>query len=142
MGRDWFRCGCGFLLIATTSRRIRAQHRDRLAFDQRLGGNLDRRQSGAEFGAAPANRRVATKLGIIADPECQLAQQRADLSHIDGVLRVMAADVDPESIRPKRVYRRIQYFARNELSRLCLSALQVAAEELVTADFIGEGGRN
>ncbi len=42
---------------------LRAQHGHRLALDQRLGGNLDRRRSGAEFGAAPAERRVAAELG-------------------------------------------------------------------------------
>lgn len=34
--------------------------------------------------------------------------------------RFLATDIDPETIRPKRAYRRNRYFARNELSRLCL----------------------
>jgi hypothetical protein len=29
------------------------------------------------------------------------------------VLRGLAADLDPETIRPKRAYRRNRYFARN-----------------------------
>jgi hypothetical protein len=74
--------------------------------------------------------------GIIAELERRLAQHRADLTHIDGVLRVLAADLDPESIKPKRIYRRSQYFARNELSRLCLSVLRAGANEAVTVDFI------
>jgi hypothetical protein len=52
--------------------------------------------------------------------------------HIDGVLRVLAADLDPETIRPKRAYRRNRYFARNELSRLCLGVLRTAAGELLS----------
>src|SRR5438045_8705622 len=66
----------------------------------------------------------------------QLDQHRADLTHIDGVLRVLASDLDPETIRPKRAYRRNRYFARNELSRLCLGVLRAAAGELLSTDDI------
>jgi hypothetical protein len=52
------------------------------------------------------------------------------------VLRVLAADLDPERIRPKRIYRRNRYFARNELSRLCLGVLRTAAGELLSTDDI------
>ena len=56
--------------------------------------------------------------------------------HIDGVLHVLASDLDPETIRPKRVYRRNRYFARNELSRLCLGVLRTEAGELLSTDDI------
>ncbi len=56
---------------------------------------------------------------------------------IDGVLRVLASDLDPETIRPKRVYRPNRYFARNELSRLCLGVLRTATEPLSTDDIAG-----
>jgi hypothetical protein len=75
--------------------------------------------------------------GIIDELQRQLDQHRADLTHIDGVLRVLASDLDPETIRPKRVYRRNRYFARNELSRLCLGVLRTAAGELSTDDIAG-----
>ena len=52
------------------------------------------------------------------------------------MLRVLSADIDPEAIKPKRVYRRTRYFARNELSRICQGVLRTAAGEPVTADFI------
>src|SRR5580692_1909231 len=65
-----------------------------------------------------------------------LDQHRADLMHIDGVLRVLATDLDPETIRPKRIYRRNRYFARNELSRLCLGVLRAAVGELLSTDDI------
>jgi hypothetical protein len=74
--------------------------------------------------------------GIIDELQRQLDQHRADLTHIDGVLRVLASDLDPESIRPKRIYRRNRYFARNELSRLCLSVLRTAADVLLSTDDI------
>ena len=71
--------------------------------------------------------------GIIDELQRQLDQHRTDLTHIDGVLRVLAADVDPETIRPKRAYRHNRYFARNELSRLCLGVLRTAAGELLSS---------
>jgi len=37
--------------------------------------------------------------GIIDQLQRQLDQHRADLTHIDGVLRVLASDLDPETIR-------------------------------------------
>ena len=51
-------------------------------------------------------------------------------------MRVLATDLDPETIRPKRAYRRNRYFARNELSRLCLGVLRIAAGELLSTDDI------
>ena len=75
--------------------------------------------------------------GIIDQLQRQLDQHRADLTHIDGVLRVLAADLDPETIRPKRAYRRNRYFARNELSRLCLGVLRTAAEPMSTDEIAG-----
>jgi len=72
--------------------------------------------------------------GVIAELERQLAQHRADLTHIDGVLRVLAKDLDPETIKPKRIYRRSRYFARNELSRLCLAALRIADTKPLSID--------
>jgi hypothetical protein len=50
------------------------------------------------------------------------------------VLRVLAADLDLAKIKPKRLYRRSRYFARNELSRLCLGVLRTAAGELLSTD--------
>jgi hypothetical protein len=64
--------------------------------------------------------------GIIAQRQRQIDQDRADLTHIDGVLRILASDLDPETIRPKRVYRPTRYFARNELSRTCLNVFRFA----------------
>jgi len=75
--------------------------------------------------------------GCIARLERQLDQRRADLTHIDGVLRLFAPDNDPELIRPKRSYaRRTRYVARNELSRLCSDVLRAANGKLTTTDEI------
>jgi hypothetical protein len=74
--------------------------------------------------------------GLVEKMQRQLDQHRADLIHIDGALRVLATDLDPETIRPKRAYRRNRYFARNELSRLCLGVLRTATGDLLSTDDI------
>jgi len=73
--------------------------------------------------------------GIIDELQRQLDQHRADLTHIDGVLRVLTTDLDPETIKPKRIYRRNRYFARNELTRLCLATLRTADEPISIDDI-------
>jgi hypothetical protein len=74
--------------------------------------------------------------GIIDQLPRQLDQYRADLTHIDGELRVFAGNLEPEAIRPKRAYRRNRYFARNELSRLCPGVLRTAAGEPLSTNEI------
>ena len=51
-------------------------------------------------------------------------------------MRVLASDLDPATIKPKRPYRRNLYFARNELSRLCLGVFRTAAGEPLGIDDI------
>jgi hypothetical protein len=75
--------------------------------------------------------------GVIEKLERKLEQHRADLTHIDGVLRLFQPDRDPADIRPKRTYvRRTRYFARNELSRLCMDGLRAADGALLTTEEI------
>ena len=74
--------------------------------------------------------------GIIDQLQRQLDQYRADLTHIDGVLRLLASDLDPERIKPKRAYPRNRYFGRNEPSRLCLGVLRIGADEALSTDDI------
>jgi hypothetical protein len=75
--------------------------------------------------------------GLIEKLERRLEQHRADLTHIDGVLRLFQPDRDPGDIKPKRTYaRRTRYFARNELSRLCMDALRGVDGALMTTDDI------
>jgi hypothetical protein len=68
-------------------------------------------------------RKRAEIGGYIRDLELQIAHQRAALAHIDATTRLFSPGADPEAIPPKRTYRRTRYFARGELSRLCLNVL-------------------
>jgi hypothetical protein len=73
--------------------------------------------------------------GLIEKLERKLEQQRADLTHIDGVLRLFQPDRDPGDIKSKRSYvRRTRYFARNELSRLCMDAIRGTDGALMSTD--------
>ena len=74
--------------------------------------------------------------GIVAELERELDQRRADLTHVDGTLRLMRANLDPTAIPSKRSYRRSQYFTRNELWRLSLNTLRLAAGEPLTSEEI------
>jgi hypothetical protein len=78
--------------------------------------------------------------GLIEKLERKLEQHRADLTHIDGVLRLFQPDRDPDEIKPKRTYaRRTRYFAKGELSRLVLEALRDAhGKPLSTDDLAGQ----
>jgi hypothetical protein len=82
--------------------------------------------------------RLTTKRAELAQHVTELEQEldlcRADLTHIDGVLRVLQADLDPTTIPSRRRYARRQYFARNELSRLCMDTLRLAVGEPLTAE--------
>jgi hypothetical protein len=73
--------------------------------------------------------------GLIEKLERKLEQHRADLTHIDGVLRLFQPDRDPDEIKPKRTYRRTRYFARNELARFCMGVLRDAPGHITTDEI-------
>jgi hypothetical protein len=75
--------------------------------------------------------------GLIEKLERKLEQHRADLTHIDGVLRLFQPDRDPDEIKPKRTYaKRTRYFSKGELSRLVLETLRDARGKPQTTDEI------
>lgn len=74
--------------------------------------------------------------GLIDSLERLLAQHRADLMHLDGVLRLYQPERDPAEIRPRQVRGRNRYFARGELSRLCREAFRDAPGPLSVADLV------
>jgi hypothetical protein len=76
--------------------------------------------------------------GYIHDLEKKVKRMRANLAHIDATIRVFAPDLNPDSIPPKRRYRRSRYFAKGELSRRCLDMLRVAAGTPITAPEIAK----
>src|SRR6202030_1860614 len=73
--------------------------------------------------------------GHIHDLEKRIARQRANLANLDATIRLFSPGTNPDTIPPKRAYRRTRYFAHNELSRLTQDALRTAAEPLTTAQI-------
>ena len=68
--------------------------------------------------------------GIIDDLEKRINQHRADLVHVDAVLRLFVPDIMPETIAPKPPRRRSAWFAPGELARMVLDILRVAPAPL------------
>lgn len=76
--------------------------------------------------------------GIIADLEKRIAQHRADLVHIDAVLRLYAPEVASESIAPKAVRKRNDWFKPGELSRMVLDILRIAPAPMTGREIAAE----
>ena len=74
-------------------------------------------------------RKRAEIAGQIRDLERQTDQLRAEMIHVNSVLRLFPPDIETEKIPAKpRSPQRSEYFARGELTRICLNALRDAAE--------------
>lgn len=76
--------------------------------------------------------------GIIADLEKRVSQHRADLVHIDAVLRLYAPEVELESIAPKAVRKRNDWFKPGELARMVLDVLRIASAPMTVRDIAVE----
>ena len=73
--------------------------------------------------------------GHIHDLEKRISRQRANLANLDATIKLFSPGTNPDSIPPKRAYRRTRYFARNELSRLTQDALRTASGPLTSAEI-------
>lgn len=80
-------------------------------------------------------RKRAEISGHIHDLEKRIARQRANLANLDATIKLFSPGTNPDSIPPKRAYRRTRYFARNELSRLTQDALRTASGPLTSAEI-------
>jgi hypothetical protein len=76
--------------------------------------------------------------GIVDHLQRQIDQYRVDLAHIDGALRLLAEGLDPATLRPKRHYKRADYFGHNELSRLVLDTLRTSDGEPIGIEEIAQ----
>jgi len=73
--------------------------------------------------------------GQIADLEKRIGRLRADLANLDAAILLVAPSADPTAIKPKRAYKRTQYFARNELSRLALDIMRKASGPMAAREI-------
>jgi hypothetical protein len=82
--------------------------------------------------------------GQIADLERKIAQQRADLVHVDAVLGLYAPELEPDRIPAGAVRRRNGWFKSGELMRMVLDTLRVApvpmsSKEIAAAVMVRRG---
>jgi hypothetical protein len=76
--------------------------------------------------------------GTIVDLEKRLGQHRADLLHVDAVLRLFAPDLEPAAIAPRAVRRGNEWFRPGELARLVLDVLRTAPAPLSIRAITGQ----
>jgi len=76
--------------------------------------------------------------GIIEDMERRIAQHRADLVHVDAVLQLYVPDLEPDTIAPKAVRKRNDWFRPGELPRIVLDILRTAPDSMALKDIAVE----
>ena len=80
---------------------------------------------------ALSNKR-AELAGIVSQLERQLAQQQANLAHLDATMRLFDANIRPDKIRPRQPRARSVWFRPGECLRLIYDALREAAQPMTT----------
>jgi hypothetical protein len=70
--------------------------------------------------------------GMLRQLEQQLAQQRANLAHVDATMRLFDPDIRPKDIRPKRLRARNAWFRPGECLRLIYDELREATQPVTT----------
>lgn len=81
--------------------------------------------------SALSNKR-AELAAIVSQLERQLAQQQADLAHLDATMRLFDPNMRPDKIRPKQPRTRSVWFRPGECLRLIYDALREAAQPMTT----------
>jgi hypothetical protein len=73
--------------------------------------------------------------GMLRQLEQQLAQQRANLAHVDATMRLFDPDIRPKDIRPKRLRARNAWFRPGECLRLIYDELREATQPVTTREL-------
>jgi hypothetical protein len=81
--------------------------------------------------SALSNKR-AELAGIVSQLQRQLAQQQANLAHLDATMRLFDPDSRPNQIRPKQPRARSTWFRPGECLRLIYDELREAAQPMTT----------
>jgi len=81
--------------------------------------------------SALSNKR-AELAGIVSQLERQLAQQQANLAHLDATMRLFDANIRPDKIHPKQRRARSIWFRPGECLRRIYDALREAAHPMTT----------
>jgi hypothetical protein len=81
-------------------------------------------------------RKRAELAGDIEAGLARIARQRAELVHLDAVIRLLDPAAEPEAIRPKIPRNNgCDWFGRGELARMAFDALRGAPKPLSAVDI-------
>src|ERR1700729_487664 len=80
------------------------------------------------------NKR-AELAAMLRQLEQQLAQQRANLAHVDATMRLFDPDIRPKDIRPKQPRERNAWFRPGECLRLIYDELREATQPVTTREL-------
>jgi hypothetical protein len=75
-----------------------------------------------KYALAALKARRGSIAGQITDFEARLRRLREAMAHIDGTLRLFDEEIEPDSIAPKKPYKRVKLFGQGELNRLIFDA--------------------
>lgn len=90
----------------------------------------------AELHVIGALRNKRAELaGMLRQLEQQLAQQRANLAHVDATMRLFDPDIRPKDIRPKQPRERNAWFRQGECLRLIYDELRKATQPVTTREL-------
>jgi hypothetical protein len=84
--------------------------------------------------SALRNKR-AELAGTVRQLEQQLAQQVANLAHLDATMRLFDPDIRPQEIRPKQQRARGAWFRQGECLRLIYDQLRDAPRPVATREL-------
>ena len=89
-----------------------------------------------DLAVAALVRKCAELAGEIEAALARVARQRAELVHLDAVIRLLDPTAEPEAIRPKVPRNNgCDWFGRGELARMAFDALRDAPKPLSAVDI-------
>jgi hypothetical protein len=88
-----------------------------------------------KYAMAALKARRGSIAGQITDYEARLRRLREAMAHIDGTLRLFDEEIEPDSIAPKKPYKRVKLFGQGELNRLIFDAMRKAERPLSTPEI-------
>jgi hypothetical protein len=93
-------------------------------------------ENGNRYAINALKDRRASVAGEITECEKRLRYLRDSLGYIDGSLALFDPKGDPNTIPPKRPYRRVKLFGQGELNRLILGVMRKAGRPLGTPEIV------
>jgi hypothetical protein len=90
----------------------------------------------SELHVIGALRRKRSEMGgVVNQLEQRLVRHRADLAHLDGTMRLVDPDIQPQEIRPRQQRASSVWFRPGECLRLIYDELRDAPQPVTTREL-------